>query len=193
MARDDIMKKVVFSILMANTAGMLSRIAGLFTRRGYNIDSLTVGTTADPRFSRATIVSTGDDQVLGQIEAQLMKLEDVLDIKRLDAGTSVCRELLLLKIAANANDRQEVISVANIFRANIIDVARESLVIELTGNQSKLEAFINMLDGYEILELARTGLTGLSRGTFDVKVPHETFDETGKLVYYDSFESDFEN
>ena len=191
MARDDIMKKVVFSILMANTAGMLSRIAGLFTRRGYNIDSLTVGTTADPRFSRATIVSTGDDQVLGQIEAQLMKLEDVLDIKRLDAGSSVCRELLLLKIAANANDRQEVISVANIFRANIIDVAKESLVIELTGNQSKLEAFINMLDGYEILELARTGLTGLSRGTFDVKVPHKTFDETGRLVYYDDYEPEF--
>ena len=190
-ARDDIMKKVVFSILMANTAGMLSRIAGLFTRRGYNIDSLTVGTTADPRFSRATIVSTGDDQVLGQIEAQLMKLEDVLDIKRLDAGSSVCRELLLLKIAANKNDRQEVISIANIFRANIIDVARESLVIELTGNQSKLEAFINMLDGYEILELARTGLTGLSRGTFDVKVPHKTFDETGRLVYYDDYEPEF--
>lgn len=192
MARDEIMKKVVFSILMANTAGMLSRIAGLFTRRGYNIDSLTVGTTADPRFSRATIVSTGDDQVLGQIEAQLMKLEDVLDIKRLDSGSSVCRELLLLKIAANANDRQEVISVANIFRANIIDVAKESLVIELTGNQSKLEAFINMLDGYEILELARTGLTGLSRGTFDVKVPDKTFDETGKLVYYDDYEPDFD-
>lgn len=191
-ARDDIMKKVVFSILMANTAGMLSRIAGLFTRRGYNIDSLTVGTTADPRFSRATIVSTGDDQVLGQIEAQLMKLEDVLDIKRLDSGSSVCRELLLLKIAANKNDRQEVISIANIFRANIIDVARESLVIELTGNQSKLEAFINMLDGYEILELARTGLTGLSRGTFDVKVPDKTFDETGKLVYYDDYEPDFD-
>ena len=190
-ARDDIMKKVVFSILMANTAGMLSRIAGLFTRRGYNIDSLTVGTTADPRFSRATIVSTGDDQVLGQIEAQLMKLEDVLDIKRLDSGSSVCRELLLLKIAANKNDRQEVISIANIFRANIIDVARESLVIELTGNQSKLEAFINMLDGYEILELARTGLTGLSRGTFDVKVPDKTFDETGKLVYYDDYEPEF--
>ena len=186
------MKKVVFSILMANTAGMLSRIAGLFTRRGYNIDSLTVGTTADPRFSRATIVSTGDDQVLGQIEAQLMKLEDVLDIKRLDSGSSVCRELLLLKIAANKNDRQEVISIANIFRANIIDVARESLVIELTGNQSKLEAFINMLDGYEILELARTGLTGLSRGTFDVKVPDKSFDETGKLVYYDDYEPDFD-
>ena len=190
-ARDDIMKKVVFSILMANTAGMLSRIAGLFTRRGYNIDSLTVGTTADPRFSRATIVSTGDDQVLGQIEAQLMKLEDVLDIKRLDSGTSVCRELLLLKIAANKNDRQEVISIANIFRANIIDVARESLIIELTGNQSKLEAFINMLDGYEVLEIARTGITGLSRGTFDVKVPHSTFDETGKLVYYDDYEPEF--
>ena len=82
--------------------------------------------------------------------------------------------------------------MANIFRANIIDVAKESLVIELTGNQSKLEAFINMLDGYEILELARTGLTGLSRGTFDVKVPHETFDETGKLVYYDQCDPDFD-
>ena len=99
---------------------------------------------------------------------------------------------MLLKIAANKNDRQEVISIANIFRANIIDVARESLVIELTGNQSKLEAFINMLDGYEILELARTGLTGLSRGTFDVKVPDKTFDETGKLVYYDDYEPDFD-
>ncbi len=180
------MKKVVFSILMANTSGMLSRISGLFSRRGYNIDSLTVGTTADPRFSRATIVATGDEQILNQIENQLMKLEDVLDIKTLNGGKSVCRELLLLKIAANSEDRQEVISVANIFRANIIDVAKESLVIELTGNQSKLEAFINMLDGYEILELARTGLTGLSRGTFDVKVP----DETGKLVYYEQYDPD---
>ena len=190
------MRKQVFSLLVNNNAGLLSRVAGLFSRRGYNIDSLTVGTTADPRFSRATIVSTGDDQVFGQIEAQLLKLEDVLDVKRLDAGSSVCRELLLLKIAANANDRQEVISVANIFRANIIDVARESLVIELTGNQSKLEAFIKMLDGYEVLELARTGLTGLSRGTFDVKVPSKTFDKTGKLVYYDNFEQesqDFED
>lgn len=177
------MEKVVFSILMANTAGMLSRISGLFSRRGYNIDSLTVGTTADERFSRATIVASGDDQILTQIENQLMKLEDVLDIKRLNADTSVCRELLLLKISANAEERQKVILVANIFRANIIDVAKESLVIELTGNQSKLEAFVSMmeLEGYEILELARTGLTGLSRGTFDVKVP----DETGALVYYD--------
>lgn len=183
-AGDDEMKKVVFSILMANTSGMLSRISGLFSRRGYNIDSLTVGTTADPRFSRATIVATGDEQILNQIENQLMKLEDVLDIKTLNEGSSVCRELLLLKISANSEDRQQVISVANIFRANIIDVAKESLVIELTGNQSKLEAFINMLDGYEILELARTGLTGLSRGTFDVKVP----DETGKLVYYEQYE-----
>lgn len=175
------MEKVVFSILMANTAGMLSRISGLFSRRGYNIDSLTVGTTADDRFSRATIVASGDEQILTQIESQLMKLEDVLDIKRLNGNSSVRRELLLLKIAADSKERQEVISVANIFRANIIDVAKESLVIELTGNQSKLEAFVGMLEGYEILELARTGVTGLSRGTFDVKVP----DETGKLVYYD--------
>lgn len=175
------MEKVVFSILMANTAGMLSRISGLFSRRGYNIDSLTVGTTADDRFSRATIVASGDEQILTQIESQLMKLEDVLDIKRLNGNSSVRRELLLLKIAADSKERQEVISIANIFRANIIDVAKESLVIELTGNQSKLEAFVGMLEGYEILELARTGVTGLSRGTFDVKVP----DESGKLVYYE--------
>ncbi|MGN0334418.1 MAG: acetolactate synthase small subunit [Lachnospiraceae bacterium] len=176
------MDKVVFSMLVVNSSGVLSRISGLFSRRGYNIDSLTVGTTADPRFSRATVVARGDEQILSQIEKQVMKLEEVLDIKRLDSGISVCRELMLLKIAANAENRQQVISVADIFRANIIDVAKESLVIELTGNQSKLEAFINMLDGYEILELARTGLTGLSRGTFDVKVPDE---KTGKLVYYD--------
>lgn len=175
------MGKVVFSILVVNSAGVLSRISGLFSRRGYNIDSLTVGTTADPRFSRVTVVARGDEQILNQIENHLMKLEDVLDIKVLDGDSSVCRELLLIKIAVNSGNRQEVISVANIFRANIIDVAKESLVIELTGNQSKLEAFIKMLDGFEVLELARTGLTGLSRGTFDVKVP----DETGKLVYYD--------
>ena len=158
------MKKVVFSILMANTAGMLSRIAGLFTRRGYNIDSLTVGTTADPRFSRATIVSTGDDQVLGQIEAQLMKLEDVLDIKRLDSGSSVCRELILVKVAVTAEQRDQVIAIANVFRVKIVDVSKDTLIIELIGNQSKLDAFIELLEGYKIEELVRTGITGLSRG-----------------------------
>lgn len=175
------MRRVVFSILVDNTSGVLSRIAGLFSRRGYNIDSLTVGVTADSRFSRATVVAKGDEIILDQIEKQLNKLVDVLDIKRLDPESSICRELVMIKLKVNEENRQSVISVANIFRAKIVDVARESLLIELTGNQSKIEAFIDLLSGYEVLELARTGITGLSRGTFDVKI----YDEEGKLMDYD--------
>jgi acetolactate synthase-1/3 small subunit len=175
------MRRVVFSILVDNTSGVLSRIAGLFSRRGYNIDSLTVGVTADQRFSRATVVAKGDEIILDQIEKQLNKLVDVLDIKRLDPESSICRELVMIKLKVNEENRQSVISVANIFRAKIVDVARESLLIELTGNQSKIEAFIDLLSGYEVLELARTGITGLSRGTFDVKI----YDEEGRLMDYD--------
>ena len=175
------MRRVVFSILVDNTAGVLSRIAGLFSRRGYNIDSLTVGTTADPRYSRATVVTRGDAVILEQIEKQLNKLVDVIDVKRLEPDTSICRELILLKLKVNEKSRQSVISVCDIFRANIVDVAKESLVIELTGNQSKIEAFLDLLSEHEVLELARTGITGLSRGTFDVKM----YDENGKLIDYD--------
>lgn len=162
-------RKRVLSILVDNTAGVLSRVSGLFSRRGYNIDSLTVGVTADPRFSRMTVAVRGDDQILEQIEKQLRKLVDVLDIKCLDEGEYVARELVLIKVRATDMQRQAVISVANIFRANIVDVSSDSLMIELTGNQSKLDAFIKLLEGYEILELARTGITGLSRGAADVR------------------------
>ena len=172
------MEKVVFSILVDNTAGVLSRIAGLFSRRGYNIDSLTVGVTADPRYSRATIVTRGDNTILDQIEKQLNKLEDVVDIKKLESDNSVCRELILVKVLCDESNRQNIISIADIFRAKIVDVSIESLVIELVGSQSKLEAFLRMLKDVEILELARTGLTGLSRGTFDVKM----YDEDGRLM-----------
>ena len=175
------MRRVVFSILVDNTSGVLSRIAGLFSRRGYNIDSLTVGVTADPRFSRATVVAKGDRIILEQIEKQLNKLVDVVDIKRLEPETSICRELIMIKLKVNEENRQSIISVANIFRAKIVDVSKESLLIELTGNQSKIEAFIDLLNGYEILELARTGITGLSRGVFDVKM----YDEDGQLMDYD--------
>ena len=180
------MKRVVFSILVDNTSGVLSRIAGLFSRRGYNIDSLTVGVTADPRYSRATVVAKGDEIIMQQIENQLNKLVDVIDIKRLEPETSICRELIMIKLKVSEENRQSLIAVANIFRAKIVDVAKESLVIELTGNQSKIEAFIDLLSGYEILELARTGITGLSRGTFDVKM----YDEDGKLMDYDFSSSD---
>lgn len=162
------MRKQVYSILVDNNAGVLSRVAGLFSRRGYSIDSITAGMTADPRFSRLTVVARGDELILSQIEKQLRKLEDVVEIKLLKDEESVCRELVMVKIKANAKERSEVISIADIFRAKIVDVEKDSLMVELTGNQSKLEGFLNLLDGYEILELARTGLTGLSRGSKDV-------------------------
>ena len=181
------MEKVVFSILVDNTSGVLSRIAGLFSRRGYNIDSLTVGVTADPRYSRATIVTRGDNTILDQIEKQLKKLEDVVDIKKLEPDNSVCRELILVKVLCDESNRQNIISIADIFRAKIVDVSIESLVIELVGSQSKLEAFLRMLKDVEILELARTGLTGLSRGTFDVNCNLSLLDgQTIAIIGYGS-------
>lgn len=162
------MRKMVLSILVDNTAGVLSRVAGMFSRRGYNIDSLTVGETENPSYSRMTVVVSGDDQILEQIRNQLQKLEDVVEIKELDAGESVCRELILVRVHADTKDRQAVIAVADIFRAKIVDVATESLMIELTGNQAKVDAFIKLLDGFHILELVRTGITGLPRGSGDI-------------------------
>ena len=162
------MQQRVFQLLTNNTSGVLSRITGLFSRRGYNIESITAGVTADPKYSRITIVTSGDDDILEQIEKQLAKLNDVKDIKELKPDESVYRELCLIKIKANAAERQNVISVVNVFRANVVDVSADSLIVEITGNQSKIEAFINLLEGYEILEIARTGLAGLSRGAKDV-------------------------
>ncbi len=162
------MQKKVFQLLVDNTSGVLSRIAGLFSRRGYNIESITAGTTSDPRFTRITIVTSGDDVILEQIEKQVAKLVDVRDIKELKPDESVYRELIMIKIKATAEQRQGVIAVTDIFRAKIIDVSVDSLIIELTGNQSKIEAFINLLGGYEILELARTGIAGLGRGSDNV-------------------------
>lgn len=162
------MRRKVFQLLVDNTSGVLSRISGLFSRRGYNIESITAGVTADPRFTRITIVTSGDDEILDQIEKQVEKLVDVRDIKELKPDSSVYRELALIKVRTNNEQRQGVISVADIFRAKIIDVASDSLIVELTGDQAKIDAFINLLEGYEILELARTGIAGLGRGTENV-------------------------
>ena len=164
------MRKQVYSLLVDNNPGVLSRIAGLFSRRGYSIDSITSGTTLNTYFTRITVVATGDEQILSQIEKQVRKLEDVREIKVLKDGESVFRELIMVKIRANAQQRTELNSIADIFRAKIVDVEKESLIVELTGDQSKLDAFLNLLDGYEILELARTGITGLSRGSKDVTI-----------------------
>ena len=162
------MRKQAYSILVYNNPGLLSRMAGLFSRRGYNIESITAGTTADPRFTRITIVASGDEQILSQIEKQVRKMEDVIEIKPLNDSNSVCRELVMIKVRANASERAELISLADIFRAKIVDVEKDCLMIELTGTESKLKAFMELLDGYEILELARTGITGLKRGSDDV-------------------------
>ena len=170
MEESDMMDdRIVLSLLVDNTAGVLARVAGLFSRRGYNIESLTVGVTADPRYSRMTVVSLGDQTVLEQIKNQLDKLEDVRDIKELKLDRSVYRELMMIKVRANAQDRQAVSAISNIFRATIVDVGRDSLTVMLTGDQSKLDALINLLEDYEILELARTGLTGLERGSEDIR------------------------
>ena len=163
------MKRRVLSLLVDNTSGVLSRVAGLFSRRGYNIDSLTVGVTADPRYSRMTVVVYGDDQVLDQIVKQVRKLVDVVDVKTLNDGESVNRELIMVKVRAEANDRQGISAICDIFRAKVIDVAKDSMIIELTGEQGKLSAFLELMSDYEILELARTGITGLSRGAEDVR------------------------
>lgn len=160
--------KRVYSLIVDNNPGVLSRISGLFSRRGYGIDSITAGVTADPRFTRITIVASGDELILSQIEKQVRKLEDVVEIKVLYPSESVYRELIMVKIRADKTERSEIISVADIFRAKIVDVEKESLMVELTGTQSKLEAFLNLLEGYEILELARTGITGLNRGIKNV-------------------------
>ncbi len=162
------MKKMVLSILVENTVGVLSRISGLFSRRGYNIDSLTVSETERKGFSRMTIVVSGEDEVLEQIRKQVGKLVDVKDIIELKDGASVCRELILCKVKVDATDRQQVIAVADIFRAKIVDVSTDSMMIELTGNQQKLDAFVGLLEGFEIKELVRTGITGLTRGTADM-------------------------
>lgn len=162
------MKKMVLSALVENTSGVLSRVAGLFARRGYNIDSLTVGETETQGYSRMTIVVHGEDEILEQIKKQVAKLVDVKEITELKDGASVCRELILCKVGVTPEQRQQVIAVADIFRAKIVDVSPDSLMIELTGNQAKLDAFIGLLEGLELKELVRTGITGLTRGSADM-------------------------
>ena len=161
------MRKMVLSILIDNTPGALSRVVGLFSRRGYNIDSLTVGETENTAVSRMTVAVTGDGIILDQTEKQICKLENVIHVKELTGDASVCRELILVKVSAGKEARPAINAIVEIFRAKIVDVASETMMIELTGNQAKLDAFTKLLDGYEIKELVRTGITGLARGFLD--------------------------
>ncbi len=156
--------KHINSILIENEAGALSRVAGLFSARGYNIESLTVAATEDATMSRMTIVTSGSDEVIEQIIKQLNKLIDVIKVLDLNDGKYIERELMLVKVKATAAFRDEMKRMCDIFRGRIIDVADGSFTIELTGSGTKLDAFIESLDKTAILETVRTGASGIGRG-----------------------------
>mgnify|MGYP001007035016 FL=1 len=156
--------KHTLAVLVENRYGVLSRVAGLFARRGYNIDSLAVGVTEDPTISRMTIVVRGDDLVLEQVTKQLNKLIDVIRVTDLGSEDTVERELALIKVNADVNNRSEIMQIADIFRAKIIDVASKSMVIEVTGDENKIKAIEQLLKPFGIKEMVRTGKIALRRG-----------------------------
>jgi acetolactate synthase-1/3 small subunit len=154
----------IISILMENESGALSRVAGLFSARGYNIESLTVAPTEDPSLSRMTLVTRGSDDVIEQITKQLNKLIDVVKLIDLAESAHIERELMLIKIKTTEKTRVEVRSVAELFRGRIIDITPATYVIEVTGPSEKLDAFIAAIDPDSIIEVVRSGATGISRG-----------------------------
>jgi acetolactate synthase-1/3 small subunit len=156
--------KFVLSVLVKNKAGVLSRVSGLFSRRGYNIDSLTVCETSNPEHSRMTIVVKGDEYILEQIKKQLAKLEEVISINKCESMSSVEREMALIKVKAEANNRSTIIETCDIYKARIVDVSLTSVIIEITGSEEKIESLIRLLEPYGILEYVKTGLTALERG-----------------------------
>lgn len=155
--------KYILSVLVENHSGVLSKISGLFSRRGYNIHSLTVGITEDPSISRMTIVVSGDEQVFEQINKQLNKLIDVIKIIELSSVKSVCRELALIKVSMNQSNQSIITETVNIFRGKIVDVDTKSMIIEITGDEEKVSAFIELMRPHGIKEITRTGLTALER------------------------------
>ena len=154
----------IISILIENEAGALSRVSGLFSARGYNIESLTVAPTEDASLSRMTIVSVGSDDIIEQITKQLNKLIDVVKVVDLSEAAHIERELMLVKVRATGKDRDEMKRLADIFRGRVLDVTESSYVIELTGNTAKLDAFLDAIDRSLILETVRTGVCGIGRG-----------------------------
>lgn len=163
------MERHILSVLAKNSSGVLTRVSGLFARRGFNIDSLTVGRTEQEDISRMTIVVAGDMEVVDQVVKQLNKLEDIINIQELLPGNSVYRELVLIKVKADAEKRSEINEVVNIFRSKIVDISENTLTVELTGDESKINALIRLLNEYEIKEMVRTGICGLERGEESIK------------------------
>lgn len=162
-------RKHIVSALVVNHSGVLSRVSGLFSRRGYNIESLTVCKTENPKYSRMTIVVLGDDYILEQIVKQLDKLHDVKKVTVIKKDDAVERELLIIKLAVSIEDRDKAIQVADIYKAKIIDLSPNSMIFELTGEDDKLDNFIEVLKDFKIIELARTGLSALHRGETSIK------------------------
>ncbi|MBZ9690144.1 acetolactate synthase small subunit [Clostridium botulinum] len=163
------MRKYVLSVLVKNSSGVLSRVSGLFSRRGYNIDSITAGRTEDPLVSRMTITLSGDDDVLEQVKKQLNKLEDVIRVINITSDYSVYRELVLIKVKASGDERAAINETAKIFRCKVVDVSPNTLTIELTGDENKISALIKLMEEYGIEEMVRTGITALQRGISTIK------------------------
>ena len=157
------MKKEVVSIYVDNKANVLTRIVSLYGRRGFNIDSLTVSATNNPDISRRTVVFEGDNLTLHQIVSQTEKLEVVRSIKTLDSKKSFFRELLMVKVAADKEKRREIKEITDIYRAKIISLEKETMVLELTGSPEKLDAFLKILEDYDIVDICRTGVTGIEK------------------------------
>lgn len=162
-------KKFTIGALVANKSGVLSRITGLFTRRGYNIESITACATENPEFSRITIVLIGDEYTLYQMIKQMDKLEDVYKIGCANELDCVYRELMLVKVSAKPEIRSQLIEITEIYKAKVVDFSPDTLILEITGIPSKLDAFIKVVEPYGILEMQRTGLTVLARGKHTLK------------------------
>lgn len=160
----------IIAVLLENESGALSRVAGLFSMRGYNIESLTVAPTNDPTLSRATVVTTGDDRTIEQITKQLNKLVDVVRLVDLTETAHVEREMMLIKVRASGPQREEIKRLTDIFRSKIIDVTESTYIVEMTGDSDKLDAFMNSVGDEQILEVVRSGVTGIARGERGLKV-----------------------
>lgn len=156
--------KFVIGVIVSNLSGVLSRVSGMFTRRGFNIDCLTVGETESSGFSRITVVFHGDDDIKERIVRQLEKLHDVKEVEVLDQHETVIRELLLIKVRNTPAARQDIMTAVEIFRSKIVDYSPNALTCELTGETSKIDAFIELMKPYGIMEMCRTGIVALSRG-----------------------------
>lgn len=165
-------EKLIISILVQNNFGVLTRVSSLFSRRGFNIDSLTVGETHDPKYSRMTITTTGDEYIKDQMIKQLAKLYEVKEIQLMSPDSTVTRELMLVKINAEGENRTKILDAITVFKAKAVDLTPETIGVEITGELSKLNAFLEYVKPYGIIDLCRTGITAMGRGdsavTYDI-------------------------